>query len=40
MKMLTRGGAICGNWETGLLLIASIPKKMMATEMAIARTGL
>jgi hypothetical protein len=39
MKILTRGGAISGNWETGSEIIESTPRKIMAKEMAIAKTG-
>jgi hypothetical protein len=39
IKILTRGGAISGNWDIGLVKIASTPKKIMAIEIEIARTG-
>jgi hypothetical protein len=40
MKILTLGGAISGNWEIGLVVIANIPRNIMAREIAIAKTGL
>ncbi len=40
MKMFTRGGAISGNCATGDVLIANSPMKTMATDKAMARTGL
>jgi hypothetical protein len=40
MKMFTRGGAISGNCDIGLVVIANIPRKIMARDMAIANTGL
>jgi hypothetical protein len=40
MKIFTLGGAISGNWEIGRVVIASTPKKTIASDMAIAKTGL
>src|SRR5574343_275869 len=40
IKILTLGGAICGNWATGVVLIANMPMKTITTDKAIASTGL
>jgi hypothetical protein len=40
MKILTLGGAISGNCATGDVFIANNPKKTIATDKAMARTGL
>jgi len=34
------GGAIDGNWDTGNVLIASIPMNIMTSDNTIASTGL
>jgi hypothetical protein len=40
MKIFTRGGAISGNWDIGKVKMANIPKKTIAIDNAIAKTGL
>jgi hypothetical protein len=40
INIVTLGGAISGNWATGLVYIANIPMKIIPMDMAIARTGL
>jgi len=40
MKIFTRGGAISGNCDIGLVFTARKPRKIIARDMAIARTGL
>jgi hypothetical protein len=39
MKIFTRGGAISGNCEIGRVLIARIPRKIIASDIAMANTG-
>ena len=40
MNMLTLGGAISGNWATGLAFIAIKPRKTIPRDNTIASTGL
>ena len=39
MKTFTRGGAMFGNCEIGLVVMANIPRKTIANDMVIGAIG-